>query len=57
MLSVGRRVAEGDALIRSGAIFGGLTYLALTSGATVGLIGLGPIGQAVAARLKALGAG
>ena len=59
MLSVGRRVAESDALIRSGAWSDGWKPNLLLgtdlSGATVGLIGLGPIGQAVAARLKALG--
>ena len=59
MLGVGRRVAEGDALIRSGAWSDGWKPSLLLgtdlSGATVGLIGLGPIGQAVAARLKGFG--
>jgi glyoxylate reductase len=59
MLGVGRRVAEGDALIRSGAWSEGWKPNLLLgtdlSGATVGLIGLGPIGQAVAARLKGFG--
>ena len=59
MLGVGRRVAEGDALIRSGAWSEGWKPNLLLgtdlSAATVGLIGLGPIGQAVAARLKGFG--
>ncbi|MEC8159285.1 MAG: D-glycerate dehydrogenase [Pseudomonadota bacterium] len=59
MLGVGRRVAEGDALIRSGAWSEGWKPNLLLgtdlSGATVGLIGLGPIGQAVAARLNGFG--
>ena len=59
MLGVGRRVAEGDALIRSGVWSEGWKPNLLLgtdlSGATVGLIGLGPIGQAVAARLKGFG--
>ena len=59
MLGVGRRVAEGDALIRSGAWSEGwkpnLLLGSDLSAATVGLIGLGPIGQAVAARLKGFG--
>ncbi|MEC7095204.1 MAG: D-glycerate dehydrogenase [Pseudomonadota bacterium] len=59
MLGVGRRVAEGDALIRSGAWSDGWKPNLLLgtdlSGSTVGLIGLGPIGQAVATRLKGFG--
>lgn len=59
MLSVGRRVAEGDALIRSGKWSEGWKPNLLLgtdlSNSTVGLIGLGPIGQAVAARLKGFG--
>ena len=59
MLGVGRRVAEGDALIRSGAWRDGWKPNLLLgtdlSGATVGLIGLGPIGQSVAARLRGFG--
>ena len=59
MLGVGRRVAEGDALIRSGAWSDGWKPNLLLgtdlTGATVGLIGLGPIGQAVAARLSGFG--
>ena len=59
MLGVGRRVAEGDALIRSGAWSDGWKPNLLLgtdlSGATVGLIGLGPIGKAVATRLKGFG--
>ena len=59
MLAVGRRIAEGDALIRSGAWSDGWKPNLLLgtdlSGATVGLIGLGPIGRAVATRLKGFG--
>jgi glyoxylate reductase len=59
MLAVGRRIAEGDALIRSGDWSDGWKPNLLLgtdlSGATVGLIGLGPIGRAVATRLKGFG--
>lgn len=59
MLAVGRRIAEGDALIRAGAWSEGWkpNFLLGTdlSGATVGLVGLGPIGQAVAKRLRGFG--
>ena len=59
MLGVSRRVAEGDALIRSGAWSEGWkpNFLLGTdlSASTVGLIGMGPIGQAVAARLQGFG--
>lgn len=59
MLAVGRRVAEGDALIRSGQWSEGWKPNLLLgtdlSNSTVGLIGLGPIGQAVAKRLKGFG--
>lgn len=55
MLAVGRRIAEGDALVRAGAWHDGWKPNLLLgtdlSGSTVGLIGMGPIGQAVAARL------
>lgn len=59
MLAVGRRIAEGDALIRAGAWSEGWkpNFLLGTdlSGATVGLVGMGPIGQAVAKRLQGFG--
>jgi glyoxylate reductase len=59
MLAVGRRIAEGDALIRAGAWSEGWkpNFLLGTdlSGATVGLVGMGPIGQAVARRLRGFG--
>ena len=59
MLAVGRRIAEGDALIRAGAWSEGWkpNFLLGTdlSGATVGLVGMGPIGQAVARRLQGFG--
>ena len=59
MLAVGRRIAEGDALIRAGAWSEGWKPNLLLgtdlSGATVGLVGMGPIGQAVAKRLRGFG--
>ncbi|MDB2556942.1 D-glycerate dehydrogenase [Luminiphilus sp.] len=59
MLAVGRRIAEGDALIRAGAWSEGWKPNLLLgtdlSGATVGLVGMGPIGQAVAKRLHGFG--
>lgn len=59
MLAVGRRMAEGDALVRAGAWSDGWKPNLLLgtdlSGSTVGLIGMGPIGQAVAKRLKGFG--
>ena len=59
MLAVGRRIAEGDALVRAGAWSEGWkpNFLLGTdlSGATVGLVGMGPIGQAVAKRLQGFG--
>jgi glyoxylate reductase len=59
MLAVGRRMAEGDALVRAGAWSDGWKPNLLLgtdlSGSKVGLIGMGPIGQAVAKRLKGFG--
>lgn len=58
LLAVSRRVVEGDALVRSGA-WPGWEPLQLLgaglSGATLGLVGLGRIGRAVAARAQAFG--
>ena len=60
MLAVTRRLVEGDALIREGGWQSGWStgfFLGTDlSRATVGLVGLGPIGQAVAKRLRAFGA-
>lgn len=59
MLAVGRRLAEGDALVRDGAWSDGWKPNLLLgtdlSKSTVGLIGMGPIGQAVAKRLAGFG--
>jgi phosphonate dehydrogenase len=52
-----RRVAEGDRHVRSGA-FGGWRprwYGATLHGATTGIVGMGEVGQAVAARLAPFG--
>jgi phosphonate dehydrogenase len=52
-LSLGRRLREGDRLVRSGA-FGGWRpslYGSGLSGRTVGLLGMGAVGQATARRL------
>ena len=56
VLAAGRRVAEGDRLVRSGGWTGFSTDLLLgldLAGATAGLVGLGGIGRAVARRLVA----
>jgi len=59
MLAVGRRLAEGDALVREGAWSDGWKPNLLLgtdlSKSTVGLVGMGPIGQAVAKRLAGFG--
>ena len=59
MLAVGRRMPEGDALVRQGAWSDGWkpTLLLGTdlSNAVVGLVGMGAIGQAVAKRLAGFG--
>jgi glyoxylate reductase len=54
VLAAGRRVAEGDRLIRAGRWEGFATDLLLgvdLRGATVGLVGVGGVGSAVAQRL------
>jgi len=60
MLAVMRRLVEGDTLIREGGWQSGWStgfFLGTDlSRATVGLVGLGPIGQAVARRLQGFGA-
>lgn len=59
MLAVGRRLAEGDAVVREGAWSDGWKPNLLLgtdlSKSTVGLVGMGPIGQAVAKRLAGFG--
>ena len=58
ILSVPRRLAEGEKLIRSGAWLGWSPCGMLghrVNGKTLGIIGMGRIGQAVARRAKAFG--
>lgn len=58
MVAVMRRVREGDALVRSGAFRGWRPQLygRGLAGATVGLVGMGELGQAVARRVHAFDA-
>jgi glyoxylate reductase len=58
LLAVARRVTEGDALVRSGAFNGWGPMVMLgadLSGATLGIVGPGRIGSAVAHRARAFG--
>lgn len=61
MLAAARRIAEGDAYVRSGkwksdANWGLASFVGVDlSGATLGIIGLGGIGQAVARRASGFG--
>ncbi len=58
LLAAARRVVEGDAFVRAGkwrAWDPGLLLGRSLSGATLGLVGLGPIGAAVARRARAFG--
>ena len=59
MLDILRRVTEGDRLIRSGkwsSVFGATTYVGEEiEGKTLGILGLGRIGLAVAKRAQAFG--
>jgi phosphonate dehydrogenase len=56
-VGLGRRVREGDALVRAGAFVGWRAqfYGAGLDGATVAIIGLGLVGRAIAARLAGFG--
>lgn len=58
MLALGRRMLEGDRHVRSGGFAGWRPQLYGTglAGATVGIIGMGAVGRAVAARLSGFGA-
>jgi glyoxylate reductase len=58
LLAAGRRIAEGDRLVRREAFAGWTPSLLLgpcVHGATLGLVGLGRIGQAVARRARGFG--
>ena len=58
MLSLGRRIVEGDRMVRMGKFTGWSPTLLLGadfSNKTIGIIGMGRIGQAVARRAKGFG--
>lgn len=58
LLAVARRVVEGDRLVRSGGFHGWASDLMLgreLNGAVMGIVGMGRIGTAVAARAEAFG--
>lgn len=58
LLATARRVTEGDRLVRAGTWQGwspGLLLGAHVTGATLGIVGLGRIGRAVAARARGFG--
>lgn len=57
LIGLGRHVRLGDALVRSGGFAGWrpILYGAGLDGATVGVLGFGRVGQAVAARLQGFG--
>jgi len=58
MLAAARRIVEGDRLVRSGAFTGWSPTLLLGArvhGATLGIVGLGRIGRAVARRARGFG--
>ncbi|MDR0341531.1 MAG: hypothetical protein LBI49_00185, partial [Nocardiopsaceae bacterium] len=58
MLALMRRIAEGDAHVRSGRFAGWrpVFYGTSLAGATVGIIGMGRVGRAVASRVRAFDA-
>jgi len=57
LLGIGRHIPAGDRMVRSGGFQGWRPVLYGTglAGATIGIVGMGAIGQAIAARLKAFG--
>ncbi|MFZ0979670.1 MAG: phosphonate dehydrogenase [Candidatus Acidiferrales bacterium] len=57
MLGLARKVLAGDRVVRSGAFAGWrpILYGAGLSGSTVGIVGMGKLGRAVAERLAAFG--
>jgi hydroxypyruvate reductase len=56
IFAVGRRILEADAFVRSGAWSNGKMAVGRRlAGRTVGIVGMGRIGQAIAARVAALG--
>ena len=56
-IGLGRRIREGDALVRAGAFQGWrpILYGSGLDGATVGLLGFGAVGRAIADRLGGFG--
>jgi len=56
LMAVARRVVEGDAMVRSGAVFPGCQSLYLVGsqvhGKTLGIVGMGKVGRAMARRAK-----
>jgi phosphonate dehydrogenase len=56
-IALGRRVRAGDALVRSGAFQGWqpVFYGTGLDGSTVGIVGMGAVGRAIAARLAGFG--
>jgi phosphonate dehydrogenase len=57
LIALGRHVRHGDELVRAGSFAGWrpILYGAGLDGATVGVLGFGRVGQAIAARLRAFG--
>jgi glyoxylate reductase len=58
LLSTARRITEGDRLVRRGAFLGLTPWLLIGApvhGATLGIVGMGRIGQAVARRARGFG--
>ncbi len=57
LIAVGRHLLTGDRLVRGGAFTGWRPWLYGTglAGSTVGILGLGRVGQAIAERLSAFG--
>jgi len=59
LIGLARRIADGDRLVRGGGFAGWrpVLYCAGLDGATVGIVGMGRVGRAIARRLAGLGPG